>query len=150
MAYDAFLKLDQIPGDVTQKGFEGHIKVQAFDWTLDRPEGSGSSVGALVPGDFTFVADTGQQTPRLLQAMVTNQTISTGTLRLMEDTFFNGGTASVLYVMVDLANCTVSSLRTSHPGDPSAPHTDSFTLRFGKLTVTRVTGGITSTYTRPA
>jgi type VI secretion system secreted protein Hcp len=52
-AFNVFIKMDNITGDVTTKGFEGYLKLESFEWALTRtisaPTGGSSTRDATTP-----------------------------------------------------------------------------------------------------
>ncbi len=68
MAFDAFLKLDGIPGDSADAAHKGEIQVSAFQGGLSNPShigtpGAGAGAGKVTFQDFQFTAPVSSATP---------------------------------------------------------------------------------------
>jgi type VI secretion system secreted protein Hcp len=56
MAYDAFLKIDDVEGDVTVAGHEGEIEIMDFSFGVENPLTIGSATTGAGAGKATFDA----------------------------------------------------------------------------------------------
>lgn len=134
MAFDAFLKLDQIDGEVVDKTFDRHIEVVAFDWSLERPETDSTRATRLAIGDLVVQAPVGKQTPQIVERLNKDTLIASGELTLTRLDPKAG--ENVKYVLYKMTNCLVSSYRLQDGGDPTTEHMETFTLRWTKLELT--------------
>jgi type VI secretion system secreted protein Hcp len=79
--FDAFLKLDGIPGESTDHKHKDEIQLESFSWGASNTgisdNGSG---GKLSLQDFSFTAKIGVQSPKLFEALANQSEIRSGTL----------------------------------------------------------------------
>ncbi|MGZ4381571.1 MAG: Hcp family type VI secretion system effector [Gaiellaceae bacterium] len=69
MAYDAFLKIEGIPGESLDSKHKDWIEVLSFSWGVSQPHSSsGQFTGHLVPEDFTFSHAVDKSSPKLMLA----------------------------------------------------------------------------------
>lgn len=137
MAFDAFLKLDQIDGDSIDKSFPNQIEVTTFDWSIERPDDAAGNPGNLVIGDLVIQAPTGKQTTKIVDRLSKNQQITGGELALTE--LDNKTGQRVKAFGYKMTNCLVSSYRLQSGGDTSSPDMETFTLRWTQLDLTNTT-----------
>lgn len=72
MAFDAFLKIDAIPGDSTDLKHKGEIEVLAFSWNIKQTPaetGGGAGAGKAQVSDFSIVKKIDAASPRLFVAV---------------------------------------------------------------------------------
>ena len=90
MAFDAFLKIEGLEGESTDKTHPNEIEVESFSWgesnTGSASGGSGGSGGKTVLQDFHFTLPTSKASPNLMLACATGRTFRQATL-----TCRNGG-----------------------------------------------------------
>ena len=72
MAFDAFLKIDGIKGESTDKGHPGEIDIESFSWGVTAPNsvgsaGGGGGVGKVVFSDLTIVKLVDTASPALFK-----------------------------------------------------------------------------------
>ena len=84
MACDTFLKLDQIPGESTDKAHKGEIEVLSCSWSAQSPGSIGSGttgggVGKAVFSDFTFTKKVDLASPKLAKVAVNGGHIANAT-----------------------------------------------------------------------
>jgi type VI secretion system secreted protein Hcp len=133
MAFDAFLKIDGIDGESTDKTHPNEIEISSFSWgvanTGDGSTGSGGGTGKAALQDFSFSMATSKASPNLMLACASGKHLSQAALTLRRGGFE--------FVKIRLADCLVSSYQlagdnTSASEDPNSPH-DSMTIRFDKI-----------------
>lgn len=125
LATSMFLSLAGIPGSVTQKGQEGKIEIDTFEWGVDQ-------AGQVHFTELTFVAPSSRATPKLLTALAQGSVISNGTFIVGRG---NPATGVVTYFYnLAFAGAQVSSIRSSSRLDGSI--VDEFTLRIDTATLT--------------
>lgn len=77
MAMDAYMKIDGIPGEATQKNFQDWIHLDGWSWgssTSGQAERGGGLIGGKVQmQDFHFTKITDKATPKLFEACCKGQ-----------------------------------------------------------------------------
>jgi len=135
-AFDAFLKIDGIPGESTDAAHKNEIEVLSWSWGMSQ---SGSAL--LGPGvtnkaafkDISITKHVDKASPQLFQACAGGTNIAQVELVLR----YPGGTNQVEYLKVKLENVLVSSVKTSgtsSSGDVLPLEEVSF--NYGKLRMT--------------
>jgi type VI secretion system secreted protein Hcp len=134
MAFDAFLKIDGIKGESTDKGHPDEIEIQSFSWgvtnTGSAVVGGGAGAGKAVSQDFAFTALMSKASPQLMLACATGRHIPTATLTCRKA----GGTSQAEFLKIKLSEVLVSSYQTggSAEGQSAVPD-DNFSLNFAKV-----------------
>jgi len=138
VAFDAFLKLDGIPGDSVDAAHKGEIQVLGFQGGLSNPVHIGSATGGAGAGkatfqDFQFTAPVSSATPKLLLACASGQHINSAILAVRKagGKGPGGGLDFLKYTLTDVF---VSSVTTGGAGSDEAVH-EQFSLAFAKLQV---------------
>ena len=134
MAFDAFLKIDSIPGESRDSKHKDEIEVFSFSWGETQTgtlSGGGSTAGKVSMQDFHFVAATQKSSPALFLACATGEHIKEATLTLRK-----AGGEQVEYLKYKLSDILISSFNIggAQDGGPSVP-TESFSLNFAKIEV---------------
>jgi len=83
MAFDAFLKIDGIPGESADKVHKDEIDLVSFSWgetNTGQATAGGGGAGRSVAQDFHFVHHVDKATPLLFFACASGQHIKTATL----------------------------------------------------------------------
>jgi type VI secretion system secreted protein Hcp len=80
MAFDAFLKIDGVPGESSDEKHKGEIEVLSFHWGItqagaDRPGGGGGGAGKAQLQSFTFVHRVDKASPALFTQCCTGKHI---------------------------------------------------------------------------
>ena len=114
MAINAFLKIDDMPGESTKTGYEDCIELFAHDYTVARKMGGSMSDGMEASGrpdfqPFEIIKRMDKTTPLLLKACLSSQTIPEVKLFLVK-TAAGGGGEDFTYVEYTLKNVTVISV----------------------------------------
>jgi type VI secretion system secreted protein Hcp len=134
MAFDAFLKIEGIEGESTDKTHPGEIEVSSFSWGVSNPTsigsgGGGGGAGKAAVQDFHFGMATSKASPNLMLACATGRRSPSATLTLRRGTFE--------FVKIRLSDCIVSSYdlggdNTSASDNPNSP-LDQMSLAFAKI-----------------
>jgi type VI secretion system secreted protein Hcp len=129
MAFDAFLKLDGIPGESQDKSHKGEIEILSFSWGLNNAAshaGSGGGVGKASFQDVHFAAATTKASPLLARSCATGAHIKRATLTLRK-----AGKAQIEFIKIMLSDVLVSSY--DQAGTEGAVPHDAFSLNFVKI-----------------
>jgi type VI secretion system secreted protein Hcp len=129
MAFDAFLKLDQIAGESQDSAHKGEIEIESFSWGVANTAtggGGGGGAGRAVAQDFHFTAPLSKASPNLMLACATGKHLKDGTLTLRSK--------NVEFLKIKLSDVLVSSYQVGGggPDSPDLP-TDQFSLHFVKI-----------------
>jgi type VI secretion system secreted protein Hcp len=133
MAFDAFLKIEGIKGESTDKGHPEEIEISSFSWgvtnTGSAGSGGGGGAGKAVPQDFHFAAALSKASPSLMLACATGRHFPLATL-----TCRKAGGSQVEFLKIKLSDCLVSSYSLGGTPHGEAPvPTDQFSLNFVKI-----------------
>jgi type VI secretion system secreted protein Hcp len=132
MAFDAFLKLDGIPGESTDAKHKDEIEVLSFSWGVSQSGtvggGGGGGAGKANFQDFNFMSRQQKSSPKLWLSCATGQHIKMAVLTLRKA----GGDKFEFY-KVTLTDVLVSSFQESgSEGGDDRPF-DSFSLNYAKI-----------------
>ena len=115
MAFGAFMKIEKIPGECTQKGHEEWIEVLSFHHGLFQPVTSSVSTGGSISGQlaahncFSITKSLDAASPKLAQACAAGEPVGTVTLALCRAT----GAEPQQYMEYVLNGAVVASLQPS-------------------------------------
>jgi len=133
MAFDAFLKIDGIPGESLTQKHKGEILISSFSWGVQQQGsaggGSGGGAGKATFQDFHFVAHAGKQSPLLMLACASGKHIPKAILTLRKS-----GQDQLDFTTITLTDCLVSGFA---PNGDRGLHEDrpaeSISLNFTKI-----------------
>jgi type VI secretion system secreted protein Hcp len=134
MAYDAFLKIDGIEGESTDKTHTGEIEVMSFSWGETQvggdTGGGGGGTGKAVLQDFHFTMPMSKASPSLMLACATGRHSQSATLTCRKA----GGDKALEFLKIKLSDVVVSLYETDGDatGDANLP-TDQCSLNFVKI-----------------
>ncbi len=135
MAFDAFLKLDGIPGESTDAKHKDEIEILSFSWGVSNSgaatHGGGGGAGKASFQDFNFASMLQKSSPKIWLACATGEHIKSAVLTLRKA----GGetSAGVEFYKVTLTDVLVSSFQESgSEGGDDRPF-DSFSLNYAKI-----------------
>jgi type VI secretion system secreted protein Hcp len=135
MAYDAFLKLDQIPGESQKANHIGEIDLMSFSWGATNSSsvgtGTGASTGKVNIHDFNVMKSTDSASPNLFQKACDGTVIATGVVTLQRQT--NAG--AVPYLLYNFTNVFVCSIQWSGSGGSGDSPMESIGFCFEQVTV---------------
>lgn len=134
MAFNAFLKIDGIPGESNDKVHKNEIEVLSFSWGLSNSS-SGSSSGGGGAGkasfqDFSFTSSTQSSSPLLALSCASGKHLPSALLTLRK----GGAGGGIEFVKINLQDVLVSSY--SEAGDANGSDdrpTDAVSLNFGRI-----------------
>jgi type VI secretion system secreted protein Hcp len=135
MAFDAFLKIEGIDGESTDKIHPGEIEIQSFSWGVENTGGTigggGGGTGKATPQDFHFNSAVSKAAPSLMLACATGRHFQKATL-----TCRKAGATSLAaeFLKIRLDDCLISSYNTegTAESDVGGP-TDQFSINFTKI-----------------
>ena len=128
---DAFLKIDEIPGESQDSTHKGEFDLQNFNFSLSQSGsmalGGGGGTGQANFGDIPITTFVGKSSPELFLRCATGKHFpqATITVRKAGDTPFE-------YMKIELEQVIVSSYAVS-PGYGGEPATESWSLNFAKM-----------------
>jgi type VI secretion system secreted protein Hcp len=133
--FSAFMKIDTIPGEVTDKGHEGWIQIDSASWAVSRAitmSGGGGSQQASAPTftDLKVSKKIDSTSPKLFLSAVTNNP-ATVTVELLSTP--PGDSSVKVYYRITLTNVLVSSLGSS--AGAGAAGTEEIAFHFGTIKV---------------
>ena len=137
MAFDAFLKIDGIPGESTDSKHKDEIEVLSWSWGLAQSgsaaSGGGGGAGKVTFQDFHFVNRLQKSSPKLFLACASGQHFKSAILTVRKA---GGEGQQQDYYKVTLDEIIVSSFnQTGEPdGDQSVP-LEQVSINFSKITV---------------
>jgi type VI secretion system secreted protein Hcp len=135
MAFDAFLKIEGIPGESTDEKHKNEIDVLSFSWGIDRhraAERGQGGAGQVKIMDFSVTKFTDKASPILFDAACEGRQISDATFTARKA----GGTQQTFlkYVFRDVLISSVQPSGAS--GSESSVPTESVSLKFGAVEIT--------------
>lgn len=137
MAFDAFCKVDGIPGESTDDKHKDWIEILSFSYGVSQPaSGAASTAGGASAeradfADFSIVKALDKASPKLFEACAQGKHIKEVTIELCR-----AGGDKVKYMEYKLTNCIVSSFRPggSAAGGESLP-LEEVAFNFGKIEI---------------
>jgi type VI secretion system secreted protein Hcp len=138
MPFDAFLKIDGIPGESTDDKHKDWVEILSFSSGVTQPHGGSASTSGGATGqradfaDFSIVKMLDKSTPKIFEACATGTHIKLITVELCR-----AGGDKVKYMEWKLSNSIISSYRpggSSHGGE--ALPTEEVSFNYGKIELT--------------
>jgi type VI secretion system secreted protein Hcp len=133
MAFDAFLKLDGIPGESTDAKHKDEIEILSFSWGVSNSgathSGGGGGAGKATFQDFNFMSMLQKSSPKIWLACATGEHIKSAVLTLRKA---GGDSAGAEFYKVTLTDVLVSSFQESGSEGGDLPF-DSFSLNYAKI-----------------
>lgn len=134
--FDAFLKVDGIPGESQDTSHKGEIQVLSFHLSAMQPGtavfGGGQGGGKVQVSDFSFVHKTDKASPLLFQKCCTGEHMASATFVARK-----AGKDPLEYLKYEMKDVIVSSVRPggSSQGGDDVP-LEEVTLNFGSIHIT--------------
>jgi type VI secretion system secreted protein Hcp len=135
MAFDAFIKIKDIPGESNDKKHAGEIEIESFSWGLSQTgsaaSGTGHGAGKAQLQDFSFTKKTDKSTPNLMQHCATGKHIAEVLVTIRK-----AGGEQVEYLKYKFTDCIVSSYQIggSGQGTDQVP-VETVSMNFTTITV---------------
>ncbi|UCG73057.1 MAG: type VI secretion system tube protein Hcp, partial [Chromatiales bacterium] len=117
----AYLQLDGIEGEVRDTGYEGQIRVLAWNWRVSRATSDATTTeasGAVQVDGIRFTANNDKATAKLIEAVTTGRNFIRATLTVIEP--ITGLPAEI----IDMENVQVTSLSTGISTSDDRPRSD--------------------------
>ncbi|HEX8715818.1 MAG TPA: type VI secretion system tube protein Hcp [Gemmatimonadaceae bacterium] len=136
MAFDAFLKLDDLKGESLSKHASGWIEIQSFSWGASNPttigHGAGGGSGKASVSGMNIMKRTDSTSPVLFQNCCSGTHFKKGTMTL----FKAGGKEPVEYLKYEFTEVFVDSVQWSGSSGGDDVPTESVSFAFGKVDMT--------------
>jgi type VI secretion system secreted protein Hcp len=140
-------KQGNIAGNVTEKGREGTIALFAVSYEIETPYDpqSGHASGKRQHKPVTITKAIDQASPKLLQALVTNETLTTVKIEFWRPAPETAGP----YFVIALTNALIVDYALTSSADEDPPafeqlEYEEFEMTYQKIEVTWVQGGVTA------
>lgn len=138
MAFDAFIKIDGVPGEATDDKHKEWIEIESFGWGVQQQAvargqgGGGGMAGKASFNDFSVVKSVDKATPSLFQACATgshNKLITVSFCRATGD--------KTQYLEYKFSDVVISSYQASGaPGGGTSLPTEQVSFSFAKVEMT--------------
>ena len=132
MAFDAFLKLDGIPGESTDAKHKDEIEVESWSWGATQlgttGTGSGGGAGKVSIQDFNFVARTSRASPVLFLKCASGEHIPSAVL-----TARSSGKSQEDFLTLTMTDVLVSSYQIAGSEAADTVPMDQVSLNFTKI-----------------
>jgi len=138
MAFDTYLKIDEVEGEVTTKGMEKQIEIYSFSWgasnpTTVGPGSDGLSAGRCSISSFNIMKKTEKSSATLFQACCNGTHFGTATVTMRKAGGKDGQKPFLEYVFTDVM---VESIQWSGSTGGDDTPTESVSLAFAKCKIT--------------
>ncbi|HTO25005.1 MAG TPA: type VI secretion system tube protein Hcp [Gaiellaceae bacterium] len=136
MAYDAFLKLDDVNGEVQDSQFEKWIEVDSFSWGVSQSGsvagGSGGGAGKVSFQDLHITKPTDKSSAALFQKCATGQHFQKCQLYVRKAGGDASGASSV-FLKIEMDDVLVSSVEFEGAAHGDDRPSEDVTLNFTKI-----------------
>jgi type VI secretion system secreted protein Hcp len=138
MAYDAFLKLDSLNGEVQDSQFEKWIEVDSFSWGVSNTgvsaSGGGGGAGKVSFQDLHITKPTDKSSAQLFLKCASGQHFQKADLYVRKA----GGDASgaqggAVFLKIEMVDVLISSVQFEGANGGSDRPSEDVTLNFGKI-----------------
>lgn len=132
--FDAFIKIDDIPGESNSLKHRGEIEVLSFSWGIKRPSsggtGTGGGEGKAQFSDFTFLKEVGAASPALFVSVCEGKHIKEAVFTASGP---NGPRGRLAFYKVTFSDVLISSVLPGSSGNdvPS----EQVSLNFAKVEI---------------
>ena len=134
MAFDAFLRLDDVTGESKDDTHKDEMEILSDSWGMSQSgtthSGPGGGAGKVSVNDLSLVKYVDKASPILMQFCATGQHIATGQLTIRK-----AGATPVEYLKLEMKEIIVTSVQFGGSTD-SDRMTESISLNFAEFTLT--------------
>jgi type VI secretion system secreted protein Hcp len=135
MAFDAFLKLDGIKGESTDKTHAGEIEIHSFSWGVSNTgtfaSGGGGSTGKATFQDFSFTTEGSSASPQMFLSAAMGKHIPEAVLTLRK-----AGEKPLDYYVIKLSDVLISGYQQAGAsGAQTNVPLDEFSLNYSKIDI---------------
>jgi len=134
MAFDAFLKIDGIPGESTDGAHQDWIEIQSFSHELDQPaQATASSAGGATAervnhGDYVISHFLDKASPKIYEACCTGKHIKDVTIELCR-----AGGDKLKYMEIKMEQVLISSVIPSGTSSDAGFPSETVSFTYGKI-----------------
>lgn len=128
MAFEAFLKLEGVPGESLDAKHKDEIEILSFAWGVDQT-GTVFAPGGAEVAEFNLQALYSKASPRLFELAVTGGHSPEALLTLRK-----GGETPLEFLKYKFTDVLISGYQTSGSSDDDRP-LDSFSLNFARVDI---------------
>jgi len=136
MAYDAFLKLDDVNGEVQDSQFEKWIEIDSFSWGASNSgtsaSGGGGGAGKVSFQDLHVTKPTDKSSATLFLKCANGQHFQKGNLFVRKAGGDASGASSV-FLKIEIEDVLVSSVQFEGATQGDDRPTEDVTFNFGKI-----------------
>lgn len=136
MAYDAFLKLDDVNGEVQDSQYAGWIEIDSFSWgasqTGTSASGGGGGAGKVSFEDFQLTKPTDKSSSTLFLKCANGQHFQKAHFEVRKAGGDASGASSV-FLKFDLVDVLVSSVQLAAASEGSDRPSEEVSLNFAKI-----------------
>ena len=136
MAFDTYLKIEEVPGEATAAGMEGTIAILSFSLGASNPAtlgptATGAGAGQVTMSDFNILKKTEKSSAGLFKACATGQHFPKAVVTMRK-----AGTTQNEFLKYEFEKVYVTSIQwAGSTGGDDSP-TESVSFAYGKVTVT--------------
>jgi len=139
VAFDTFIKLGDLKGESTRKGFEGQVEIFSFSFGASNPTtvGSGTtgmSAGKVSVSSFNIMKKSDSSSPTLFQMCCIGDHFKTATVTLNKAS--GDKTTPLSFLKYDFTEVYIDSIQWSGSSGGDDTPTESVSLAFAKVKIT--------------
>ena len=137
MAFDTYIKIADIEGEATAKGFEKQIEIYSFSWgasnpTTVGPGSDGLSAGRASISSFNIMKKTEKSSAKLFQSCVSGKALDNALVTMRKA---GGDAGQEAFLTYKFTNVMVESIQWSGSSGGDDSPTESVSLAFAKVEI---------------
>jgi type VI secretion system secreted protein Hcp len=139
MAFDTYLKIEGVDGEVTATGMEKQIEIYSFSWGASNPVSVGSSgghgmtAGRVSISSFNIMKKSDKASTSLFQACATGKNFTKATVTMRKA---GGDAGQSPFLLYEFDTVMVESIQWSGSSGGDDTPTESVSLAFAKCAIT--------------